>query len=107
MLRETVVGSAILAAAVVAVAAMSGYLTVGLGLAAGLLIGSANAYAIAALLGNAAPFLAGSMLRLASLTVVALLIAVVFGFSAWPVVMGVGAAQLVMVAAGVRQGLRT
>ncbi len=107
MLRETVVGSAILAALVATFAALSGHLTVGLGLAAGLMIGSANAYAIAALVDNAAPFLAASMLRLGTLTVLALGVAVVFGFSAWPVVMGVGAAQLVMVAAGVRQGLRT
>jgi hypothetical protein len=106
MLRDTVVASAILAVAVGAVAALFGEVRIGLGLGAGLLLGSANGFAIAALLGQDAPFIAGSMLRLATLTVIALLVALVFGISAWPVVLGVGAAQLVMVGVGVRQGLR-
>ena len=107
MLRDTVVASAVLAIAVTAVAALLGNLPIGLGLAAGLLLGSANGYAIALLIGQDAPFLAGSMVRLATLTALALLVALVFGVSTWPVVLGVGAAQLVMAAVGVRQGLRT
>ena len=106
MLRDTVVASAVLAIAVIAVAALLGNVAIGLGLAAGLLLGSANGYAIAVLLGQDTPFLVGSVLRLATLTAIALLVALVFGVSAWPVVLGVGAAQLVMAAAGVRQGLR-
>ena len=106
MLRDTVIASAILAALVTAVSAATGHLNVGLGLAIGLLLGSANGYAIAGLLGQAAPFVAGSMLRLVTFTGLGLLVALVFGFSAWPVMLGVGAAQIVMVAAGVRQGLR-
>jgi hypothetical protein len=106
MLRDTVVASAILGVAVAAIAGAFGYLTIGLGVAAGLAIGSANGFAIAALLGNGAPFVAASVMRLASLTALALLVAVAFGISAWPVALGVGAAQLVMVAAGVRQGMR-
>ena len=107
MLRDTVIASAILAAAVLTIAAALGQLSIGLGLAIGLILGSGNGYAIAGLLGNDAPFVAGSMLRLATLTGLALLAALVLGVSAWPVALGVGGAQLVMVAAGVRQGLRT
>ena len=107
MLRDTVIASAILAALVTVISAAFGQLTIGLGLAAGLLVGSANGYAIAGLLGQATPFLAGSMLRLVTLSGLALLVALVFGVSAWPVMLGVGAAQLVMVAASIRQGLRT
>lgn len=106
MLRETVIASAILGALVIAIAAAFGYLSVGLGVGIGLVLGSTNGYAIAGLLGQAAPFVAGSLLRLATFTGLGLLLALVLGVSAWPVMLGVGAAQLVMVVAGVRQGLR-
>jgi hypothetical protein len=106
MLRSSVVASAILALVVTTIAALFGRLAIGTGVAVGLLLGSVNGYAIEALLGRATPFLAASMLRLATLSIVGLLLAVVFGISAWPVMIGVAAAQLVMVGAGVRQGLR-
>jgi hypothetical protein len=106
MLRDTVIASAILAVLVTTITAALGQLSIGVGLAIGLLLGSANGYAIAGLLGQSAPFVAGSMLRLATLTALGLLVALLLGVSAWPVMLGVGAAQLVMVAAGVRQGLR-
>lgn len=106
MLRETVIASAILAVLVVAISAALGQPAIGVGLAVGLLLGTANGFAIAGLLGQGAPFLAGSMLRLVVFSALALLLAIVLGVSAWPVMLGVGGAQLVMVAAGVRQGLR-
>ena len=106
MLRDSVVASAILALVVTTIAALFGQLLIGIGVAAGLLLGSANGYAIQTLLGSATPFLAASMLRLATLSILGLLLAVVFGISAWPVMIGVAGAQLVMVGAGVRQGLR-
>ena len=106
MLRETVIASAILALVATTVAGIFGQLSIGVGLGAGLLLGSANGYAIDALLGHAAPFLAASMLRLVTLSVLGLLLALVLGISAWPVMMGIGVAQLVMVGAGMRLGLR-
>ena len=106
MLRDTVIASAILAVLVVSMSAALGQPAIGVGLAAGLLLGSANGFAIAGLLGQSAPFLAGSMLRLVVFSALGLLLAIVLGVSAWPVMLGVGGAQLVMVAAGVRQGLR-
>lgn len=106
MLRETVIASAVLALVATTIAGLFGQISIGVGLGAGLLLGSANGYAIQALLGQAAPFLAGSMLRLATLSALALLLAVAFGISAWPVMIGIAGAQLVMVGAGVRQGLR-
>jgi hypothetical protein len=107
MLRETVIASAVLALVATTIAAAFGQMSVGIGLAVGLLLGSANGYAIDALLGNATPFLAGSMLRLATLSALALLLAIALGISAWPVILGIAGAQLVMVGAGVRQGLRS
>jgi hypothetical protein len=46
------------------------------------------------------------MLRLAAFSAVGLLLAGALGISAWPVMIGVAGAQLVMVGAGVRRGLR-
>jgi hypothetical protein len=46
------------------------------------------------------------MLRLAALSAVAVGAALLLQTSAWTVLIGVGAAQLVMVATSVRQGLR-
>ena len=106
MLRETVIASALLALVATTVAGIFGQLSIGVGLGAGLLLGSANGYAIDALLGRAAPFLAASILRLAAFSALGLLLAVVAGISAWSVMIGVAGAQLVMVGAGVRQGLR-
>jgi len=107
MLRETLIASAVLAMVVTTIAGLVGQLDIGAGLGTGLILGSANGYAIQALLGNATPFLAASVLRLATLSALGLLLAVTFGISAWPVMIGVAGAQLVMVGAGVRQGLRT
>jgi hypothetical protein len=107
MLKETVIVCAILALIAISIAGLFGQFSMGVGFAAGLLLGSANGYAIDALLGQSAPFLAASMLRLAGFSAVGLLLAVAIGISAWPVMIGVAGAQLVMVGAGVRQGLRT
>jgi hypothetical protein len=106
MLRDSVVASATLAVVVTAVAALFGQATIGIGIATGLVLGSANGYAIQAFLGHDTPFLAASMFRLVTLSALGLLLAVVFGISAWAVMIGVACAQLVMVGAGVRQGLR-
>ncbi|HEX3508583.1 MAG TPA: hypothetical protein VHW94_09355 [Candidatus Dormibacteraeota bacterium] len=106
MLRDSVVASATLAVAVTAVFAAFGQTASGMGIAAGLLLGSANGFAIQAFLGRDTPFLAASMFRLVTLSALGLLLALAFGISAWPVMIGVAGAQLVMVGAGVRQGLR-
>jgi hypothetical protein len=106
MLRETVIASAILALIASMVAGLLGQMSIGVGLAGGLLLGSANGYAIDALLSRSAPFLAASILRLAGISALGLLLAVALGISAWPVMIGAAGAQLVMVGAGVRQGLQ-
>jgi hypothetical protein len=106
MLRDSVVASATLAVAVTAAFALFGQIAIGLGIGAGLLLGSANGFAIQAFVARDTPFLAASMFRLVTLSALGVLLAVVFGISAWPVMIGVASAQLVMVGAGVRQGLR-
>jgi urea transporter len=105
--RDTLAGSAALGVAVTLVAAAAGHAPAGLGIALGLVIGSANGYLIAALLDRNSSFLLASLMRLAALTALAVGGALLLQSSAWTVLLGVGAAQLVMVAAGVRRGLRS
>jgi hypothetical protein len=104
---DTLAGSLALGLLVTSVAAASGHLAAGLGIALGLVIGAANGYLIMALLDRNSSFLIASLMRLASLTALAIGAALVLQSSAWSLLLGVGAAQLVMVAAGVRRGLRS
>lgn len=105
--RETVVACATLGLAVAVAATVAGHASFGIGIAAGLLIGSTNGYLMVALLDQDSSFLFASLMRLAILSVVALGAALLLQSSSWTVILGVGAAQLIMVAAGVRQGLRS
>jgi O-antigen/teichoic acid export membrane protein len=101
------VGCAVLAAITVIGSALTGHLGFGVGLAAGLVLGSFNGYVIQGLLARRAPFRLASLMRLVAFSGLVLVAAVLFGPQAWTVPLGIGLAQLVMVAAGVRQGLRT
>jgi hypothetical protein len=107
MLRDTVIASAVLAAVITLLAGLTGNLSFGLAVAAGLILGSGNGYLVMALFNHGTSFVAGSMFRLVSITALALLATLVFGAVVWPAILGLAAAQLVMVAASVRQGLRT
>lgn len=106
LLRDTVAVSSAMAVLVLLIAGIAGQLTLGIGLGAGLIIGSLNGHLAAALLATETPFVMGSVVRMAVLSAVAILAAVLLGSPAWAVLLGVGGAQLVMVGAGVRQGLR-
>jgi len=104
---DTLAGSVALGLAVILVATAAGHASAGLGVALGLVIGSANGYLIVALLDRSSSFLSASLMRLASLTALGVGGALLLQSSAWEVLLGMGAAQLVMVAAGVRRGLRS
>jgi hypothetical protein len=106
LLKTTVTACAALAAAVVAASALTGHLPLGAGIAAGLLLGSLNGHLIQALLGRGTPMVAGSLLRLVMFSSIVLVAALMLGTAAWTLPLGIGVAQLVMVGAGVRQGLR-
>ena len=106
MLKMTTIGCAVLAAAIVVAATLFGHVSVGIGLAAGLLMGPVNGYAIQELLVRRTPFRIASLMRLVAFSSLVLVAAVIFGTQAWTVPLGIGLAQLVMVGAGVRQGLR-
>ena len=106
VLKLTTVGCAVLAAATIVGSALAGHLGFGIGLATGLVLGSFNGYVIQGLLERRAPFRIASLMRLAAFSALVLVAALIFGPQAWTVPLGIGLAQLVMVAAGVRQGLR-
>ena len=106
VLKVTVTACALLAAAIAIGAALAGHLGWGMGIGAGLLLGSLNGYLVQALLNRRTPMVAGSLLRLVMFSSIVLVAALMLGSSAWTVPLGIGIAQLVMVAAGVRQGLR-
>ena len=107
ILKETVAASAAAAVVVTLAGAVLGHFSTGAGLAAGLLIGSFNGHALAALMARGAPFVASTIVRLAAFTAVAIAVAFLLGSDAWAVLLGVAAAQGVLVAAAVRQGVST
>jgi hypothetical protein len=101
--RLAALGSA--GAAVVALLAsgLGGSWTVGLALALGFLLGGVNATLVARSLGATAGFRATSLGRLAMLSVVGLGIGLLaFPAQAWLVAVGLGAAQLILVAVSAR-----
>jgi hypothetical protein len=105
LLKTTVTACGVLAAAVAAGSALSGHLSLGVGIAAGLLLGSLNGFLIQALIGRGTPMVAGSLLRLVMFSSIVLVAALMLGTAAWTLPLGIAIAQLVMVGAGVRQGL--
>jgi hypothetical protein len=104
--RETLVISLVFAGALVVGADVAGRMLLGVGVGAGLVLGSLNGFIIQKTLDRGAPMLATSFLRLVFFSLLALIAARLLGVSVWPVVIGIGAAQLVMVGIGVRQGRR-
>jgi hypothetical protein len=104
--QETLIGSLVLAGGVFVGAGLAGYTLLGAGLGMGLVLGSLNAFIIKLTLDRGVPMLASGLLRMAMLTLLALIAARLVGTTVWPVVAGIAGAQLVMVGIGVRQGWR-
>src|SRR5258708_7625158 len=106
MLRKTVAACSVLAIVAAVAGPISDHMQIGFGLGAGFLFGSLNGYLIQELLKRGMPFVAGSLFRIVSLTAIVLLAALLLRGNAWTVALGIGVAQLVMVAASIRQGFR-
>jgi hypothetical protein len=88
LLRDTVAASSAVAILALLISGIAGQLTVGVGLGAGLVIGSLNGHLVAALLARDTPFVMGSVVRLAVLSAIAVLTAVLLGSPAWAVLLG-------------------
>jgi hypothetical protein len=104
--RQTLRVCLVLALGTAAGAALVGQPSLGAGLGLGVLIGSLNGFTFRAVIERRAPILATSILRLGFFSLLAIAAARLTGGSIWPVALGVGMAQLAMVAVGARQGLR-
>ena len=102
---QTLVLAVLLAPAAFAAASLAGYPKVGVALALGLLLGSANGFLIQSTFDRRAPILATSFVRLAIFTGVAFGAAAA-GMAIMPLVAGLALAQLLMSGVGVRQGIR-
>lgn len=106
LLRTTVIGCAVAAVVVVVAGYGTGRAAIGIGVGAGLLLGSMNGYLVQGLMARGTPMVAGSMLRIVLFSSLVLVAAFVLHGEAWSLPLGIGLAQLVMVGAGLRQGLR-
>jgi hypothetical protein len=106
MLRKTVAACSVLAIVAAVAGTLTDHMQIGFGIGAGLLLGSLNGYLIQELLKRGMPFVAGSLFRIVSLTGIVLLAALLLRGNAWTVALGIGVAQLVMVAVSIRQGFR-
>jgi hypothetical protein len=106
VLRDSTVVSVALAALSVAGGLITAHPVAGFGMGAGLLIGSFNGRLVVATLEHRVPFALASVARLVLLSAIAIGLATLLGPSAWSVLIGVAAAQLVMVGTAIRQGLR-
>jgi hypothetical protein len=106
IVRGTVAASAVLAAIALVTGLVFGQAPIGAGLAAGLVIGALNGELIRRAAVHNAPFVVSSVIRLAIISAVGILAAYVLGASTIALLLGVAAAQFVMVGAAVREGLR-
>lgn len=106
MVRGSAMACAIVAAASIASGVATGHTATGIGLGTGLLIGSTNGVLIAQTLQRNMPFTLASIGRLLLLSGLAVGLALLLGPQAWALMIGVAAAQVLMVAVAVRQGLR-
>ncbi len=79
---------------------------VGIGLALGLIVGAGNGELIQRVIDSRSPFVVSSVMRMAAVSAVAILVALLVGASPSAVLLGVAAAQFVMVGTAVRRGLR-
>ena len=96
----------VLTAATLFAGALTGRSSAAMGIAVGVAMGAFNGFTFQAVLDRGAPILPTSVLRLAFFSLLAIGAARLIAVPVWPVVAGVGVAQLVMGAVGARQGLR-
>src|ERR1700680_1796045 len=100
----TCAGAAVIAAVV---GVLLGHPGPGGALATGLAIGSINGALAAKLIALPVPFLATSLLRIITLSLIGIAIGLAFGGAhIWLVILGLGISQVVLAAAALRESLR-
>ena len=106
IVRDTWIASVAFASVAFLAGFVAGQRSIGLGLALGLVVGAAHGELIQRVVASHAPFVVSSVMRMAAVSAVAVLVALLVGASPIAVLLGVAAAQFVMVGAAVREGLR-
>lgn len=104
--RETLIACLLLAGIAVVAGEVTNQLLPAVTIAGGLLLGSVNAFVFPAMFERGATGMVAALTRLAMFTSIAVVIAFVMAAPIWAVALGMGAAQMIMVAVGVRRGLR-
>ena len=103
MIRNAAISCAVLAAVVVVVFALLGRTLAGVALAVGLLLGAGNGLLAARFLRLPLPFVASSLARLVTLSMIGVAIGFALGVTnIWLVILGLGASQFVLAASALR-----
>ena len=107
MVRRAAIACAVLAVVALIVFAALGRAASGAALAIGLLLGTTNGLIAARFIRLPLPFVATSLLRLVTLSMVGIAIGLALGISnVWLVILGLGGAQLALAASAVSQMVR-
>ena len=106
IVRATWIASGAFAAIALVVGFVLNQHSIGLGFALGLAVGAANGQLLQRVIDTRAPFVIASIVRMVLVSGAAIMLALLVGASPIAVLVGVAAAQFVMVAAALRQGLR-
>jgi hypothetical protein len=106
IVRDTWIAAVAMASVAFLGGFVAGQRSIGLGLALGLVVGAANGELIQRVIGSRAPFVVSSVVRMAAVSAVAVMVALLVGASPVAVLLGVAAAQFVMVGVAVREGIR-
>jgi hypothetical protein len=103
MIRNAAIACAVLAAVALIVFALIERTLAGVALAVGLLLGAGNGLLAARLFRLPLPFVASSLARLVTLSMIGVAIGFALGVSnIWLVILGLGASQFVLAASAVR-----
>ena len=106
IVRETVAASVALALVSLGAGFAAGQPRIGLAVALGLVVGAANGELVQWVVRSGSPFVVSSLARMAGVSAAAIGLAFIAGASPTAVLLGVAAAQVVMVGASIREGLR-
>lgn len=107
LLKKMAAACVVLAIASSAIGLITGYALTGAGLAIGLLLGSLNGYLMQSLMARGTPFALSGLVRILLFSSFVLIAALTLRTVAWTIPLGIGLAQLALVAVSVRQGTRT
>ena len=104
LVRAALVVAVFGAVLAVVVAATLGQLRAGAAVAVGLLLGSVNGMVTARMIRLPLPFVASSMLRLVTLSMIGVAIGFALGVSViWLVILGIGIAQILLAGSAIRE----